>query len=467
MNLNVSPLQAFEVLGPRDLSFEQLQSLTLLYQPMLGAQAVSLYITLISMASYKQDKKSPKRHKDLLQHLNYGIQDLNLNRQKIEALSLVRSFRDPLSHPDNHHQTILYKIASPLDANAFFGNPLLRTALYSQVGEEDYKNLVEFFLLEDNISNYTEETASFKEVYQQLVRIESKSDPRPDNSQVKTYSTDFDYGKFRQFLMAEGINHQQFTQELREQVYAIYDIYQLNESQMANLVYMATDKRSSETDFLALKKLADRKYKEEASVDKAVSQPDTKNDNKDQENTLVSKEERSKELTEAYPQLSKEDIILTIMCEQLSNDNFLFNIKKAKNGFATDNEQFYVRDLVNRFNLKSEVINFLIYYLLIILAKKSVFKGDLQRYANEWQQAGITNVPEAIILITQLEKQEKSKKVPYKNKSRRSSNHKEIIPSWMRNQEEKPVEEEIRTMEDNEQDIRAKLNHLIEEEGEH
>lgn len=469
MTLNVNPYQPFEVTGSLGLSSSQLQSLSLLYQPIIGAQGLSLYLTLLSMTHYKQSKKSPKRHTDLLNHMNYGIQDLNQSRLKLEGLDLMRTFRDPLSHPNPNHQTIYYKVIPALTAESFFKKALLRTALFNQLGEADYETLVAFFFKEEELDSYQEETANFEQVFTHFSRAERKPDPSPEEREQPIYSTDFDYGKFMQFLIAEGINHQLFTTELREQVLALHQIYKVNESQMANLVYMATDKRASKIDFMDLNKLADRKFKtEDQNASTATEESEKSKD--DNQNKPEDKIQRAQEIGQAYPNLSQADIKMTIMCEQVPNDMFLYNIKKAKKGFPTDNEQFYVKDLVERFNLKPEVINFLLYYLLIILDKKSVFKGDLQRYANEWQQAGVTDVPQAIMLIAKAEQEEKEKKVPYKSRGRSRSSHKEIVPSWMKEEKSEATTaqapSEGRTMEDNEQDIRARLDQLIEGEGE-
>src|SRR5699024_10948461 len=68
-------------------------------------------------------------------------------------------------------------------------------------------------------------------------------------------------------------------------------------------------------------------------------------------------------LNEKFPQFSKQDVHMLVLCEQMPNDTFLERTKQAKNGFATDSEQFYVRDLTSKTSLTPEIINFIVYYL--------------------------------------------------------------------------------------------------------
>ena len=87
----IKPNTEFELCVTQMMTSEELQILTLLYQPIIGSVAVSLYMTLNTLAS----KSSPSlfSHHLLLQVLNVGVEDLLALRYKLEAVGLIHAVK--------------------------------------------------------------------------------------------------------------------------------------------------------------------------------------------------------------------------------------------------------------------------------------------------------------------------------------------------------------------------------------
>lgn len=482
MALNVNPLQPFELIGQKDLGNVFLQSLTQLYQPIIGSVSVSLYITMMSLPKPVQvDHRVALRHQTLLVQMNMGIVELNKARMRLEAVGLLRTYRDMQSNKNPIHQTIQYQLELPVIGEKFFQEPLLSTALLKQLGEKDYRHLETHYQVhEPNPERYSEESAVFQKVFYPIqVNVEESSVTTLEEEFVP--SPGFNYNRFLDYLLSEGINHSVLTQQLKQQVYAIYDVYGNTESELASFVFSAIDKTHGNLDLEFLKQIAQKHNNKKESSWQTATTPSSQEElrtGEDRTSQMFTAEElktRHEQIKEQFPHLLEEDIQLVLSCEQMPSNMFLSKTKEAKNTFATDSEHFYVKDLGKKSRLNEHVINFLIYYLLIINHRPNLYKGEFERIASEWEQEDLTNVPKAMEYVRSQRKKQEIQNKARANQSqyrrRGKSQHKEIIPSWMQegsqsDKQESPVEVESTDVQENEAELRRRLNQLIGGEGE-
>lgn len=490
MSFEISPMQSFEARMPQSLSSLQQQSLVQLYQPLVGPIAISLYHTLLHLPKETIGLSRRLVHAQLLQNLNVGIKECNQARVKLEAVGLLRTYRIRSSHRQWQQQTLLYDLQLPLDIYQFLQHPLLSTALFNQIGDQNYYQLLKEWEVEilDEME-YAEITSSFQSVFQYVGDLEQdeieeslkgrrfyRSQAQDDRESLQT---DFNYGKFLNYLMAEGIDHSQLTQQLKREVLAVHQIYQIDEIKMTQIVMLATNDLTGKVELEQLKEIANKKqfYKQRKQTRGTISATNQSGDSRLKKEEV---QERRAFLKTHYPFLLKEDIEIILLCEQMPLKVFLDRTKVAKGGFATDNEYFYLEDIKGRTTLSEPVLNYLSYYLLIILKREGLYKNDLQRIASEWQQNKIESIPEAIKYIRQQDKA-KVGQGKYRSRYYRRNQHKEIVPSWMNevndNQSEKsqndkqskktesePVDEEA--LKANEEAIRKRLSELFKKEGE-
>ena len=490
MSLNINPLQPFQVRHQSTLTPLQTQSLTQLYQPIIGPLAISLYFTLLNQPLEAVQKSQRLLHAQLLQNLNVGIQVCDEARRKLEAVGLLRTYREIASHTEWQYQTLLYDVQLPLDTRQFLNHPMLSTALFNQIGDQSYYQLLKYWEIEAlDDDQYSEITTPFQQMFYYVPReadqeVAQATENRNFKHQTAQSNLDmlnenFEYGRFLRYLMSEGIEHTQLTQSLKEHVMSVSQVYQLDEMQMTQVVLLAVNDVTDQIQLDKIKEIAQKKqFFQQKRQPEAVSQLNETSTEPPQRTfpfnyTEQELKERQVQLRKEFTGLSSEDIDLVCLCEQIPLADFLMKTKQAKGGFATDSEQFFVKDLAQKTTLPSQVINFLVYYLLIMERKDNVFKSDLQRVANEWQQQKIESPGAAIIYIHNKAKEPASQpaaKRPYTNYGRKSK--REVpIPDWMQKQNSSgPVTaatsgpEPTKELTDNEQAIRAKLDKLFGED---
>lgn len=438
MAWTISPLQPFKVRHQSVLSSLQLQSLIQLYQPIIGKEALALYLTLYNLPLEEVQWSQTRIHSELFTILNMGVPQTNEARMKLEAIGLMRTYRDSSSQADINNQSFLYDLQLPLDFKQFMDNSLLSTLLFERIGDQSFNQLLRSWRIDRlDTQRYVEITTNFDQVFQPLssqttynaiqeeMGYEAFRHQKAETFQAQVIET-FDYSVFLKHLMNEAIDHTDLTQALKEEVLAIHTIYGLNEWEMVNLVRLAINQTTGHIETFQLKEIASKRaFHEEQTNQKSQSAQKTNGE----------ENKRKQSLTKEYPDLTAEEIHLIYVSEQIPCDVFVKRIKQLKNGFATDQEIFYVKDLLEKSQLNQTVINILVYYLLVIQDRTNVFKGALERTANEWQQKGIETGAEALEEIKaqqKLTKIQKEKKQTQFNQGYKRRTRKEAdVPTWM------------------------------------
>lgn len=137
---SISPKDGFKVKQSTMLTDADQKILTFLYQPLTGATAYSLYMTLWSEVGEETYWSDGILHSELLSILNIGIPELYQARIKLEALGLLKTYLKKESD-----KLFLYELKSPLSVERFFNDDLLSLLLLETVGKRKYKNLRQRF----------------------------------------------------------------------------------------------------------------------------------------------------------------------------------------------------------------------------------------------------------------------------------------------------------------------------------
>lgn len=476
MTAMISPSQAFSVDTTESLEIGHLWSLTHLYQPIMGTLPLSLYITLTQCTQHQEEGQS-SRHSNLQQLLNVGIQDLNQAREKLESLFLLESYRDLESHPNPSFQTIIYRIKQPLSLADFNKQALLRTALINQIGSKDYQEILSHHHKASyDQSRFVSMNTSFSQAFYHInVPDELEGQSAEFDLPQVSHQGNLNYSKFIQFLMSEGIDHSLLTTQLKDQVYALHQVYGLSESELVQIYAQALSPTKREIDEEVLYKLAEQRgkadgQKKTSSINVAEQKPHAGEESDQSELPLQLNDqqiqERTKQLSTDYPELTEGDVSLILSCEQMPNQRFLLGMKDALKGYVGSNEEKYLEKLLDYTTLPSSVINFMMFYLLAMEGRTNLYLGDLDRIANEWQRNEIKDVASAILYVRKQKKaRPKSQAKSYKKKG----GYQEPIPDWMKEETGTPKEEtpeEVALSEERQDAIRARLSNLFGEEDE-
>ena len=237
----LQPADHFKITLPNVLSTNERQILTLFYQPLTGADAISLYLTLWAEGEYATDEMT---HYYLMNVLTMPIKRIFEARIALEAIGLLRTYRK--STPEG--RAFIYELVPPLDANSFFDDPLLSMFLFSIIGEMPYRKLRQRYLKVVDKSQYDEVSRSFMDVYKPVHKHMPADDYEVQKPQKREYP--FYYDQFDFDLLKEGLSEQlvpssALTLEVRELVSKLAFLYMLTPIEMQKVVLMAMDDNST------------------------------------------------------------------------------------------------------------------------------------------------------------------------------------------------------------------------------
>ncbi|WP_341266530.1 DnaD domain protein [Candidatus Phytoplasma fraxini] len=153
-------LQKFNIKNDYVLTNEEQKILYLLYQPVLGIEALSLYNTLYFL-NQNNNLNFIYNHQFLFDLLNINETNFIKYKEKLEAMNLLQTF-------ENTKKEKLYLLQPPLNYKNFFQDPIFNQCLFSEIGENLYLQLVNIFCSEQNqimLQNYKNISKNFTDIY--------------------------------------------------------------------------------------------------------------------------------------------------------------------------------------------------------------------------------------------------------------------------------------------------------------
>lgn len=160
MKLYVTDFYRVEIRYPLDEV--QIDMLYYLYQPLIGSNALQLYMMLVTEGKRMRRFIAPCSLSRLLSFLSMNIIELEKAMRSLEAIGLLKSY---VKHQDDMTQYI-YRIYAPLSLKAFFKNQILSSLLQQSLSQEDFQKTLQYFKISlENLDGYEEVTAKFQDVF--------------------------------------------------------------------------------------------------------------------------------------------------------------------------------------------------------------------------------------------------------------------------------------------------------------
>lgn len=456
---NLSPKDGFKVRQNGLLSDMDQKILTFLYQPLIGATAYSLYMTLWTEVEDDKYWSDGILHSELLALLNIGIPELYQARIKLEAIGLLKTYVS-----SEQEKNFVYELLSPQPVHVFFKDDLLSLLLFEKVGEQKFRKLRQRFTSNSvNPKEFEEITKSFLDVYHfdsQLFNQEKNLLTEPVELVGATESTvpqldskQFDFKFFYDGLSTQYINRSSITKEIEKTIIVLNTMYGVDELKMQKAVLEASDIDTGKVDDRKLKQLIYDQYHQ--TNQQAVHVKDVM-----EEVITTSKTKRQFRKNELKHQgFTNEDIAVIEVSETMTPYDFMTSIKEQKGGFVAKTEEWTLENLLKRANLPSSVVNILIHYVLVVRGNPTFTQNLADSIANDWSQDNVTSPERAIQKVKELyqenaakkqkrEEQQKSysKSKPATYRNNQTSTRKETLPEWAKDDyqetEEKPMSKE-------------------------
>lgn len=161
MKLYMSDLYRVELHYPLDEV--QNDILYYLYQPLIGSNALNLYMMLYMEGKRMKRFLKPSTLSRLFSFISINLLDLEKQLKTLEAIGLLKTY---VKH-DNDITQYVFIMQSPLSLQAFFKNQILSSLLRESLTKEDYQKTISYFsITKEDINGYEDITSSFTDVFE-------------------------------------------------------------------------------------------------------------------------------------------------------------------------------------------------------------------------------------------------------------------------------------------------------------
>ncbi len=240
-NLTILPADTYTVINKSVINDSDIKLVTMLYQPIIGFAAVSLYLTLIDDLDKRDVMSEDLTHHHLMSTMQLKLDDIVVAREKLEAVGLLKTYLK--KGGVNQYAYLLY---SPISAYEFFSHPILNVVLYNNVGKKEYDKLLNFYKVPRVVlKDYEDVTASFDEVFKSvrgsILDLEEDVMNRESNNIVLTKGVDFNL--LISSIPNDLMNEKCFSEDVKELINALSFTYNLKTLDMQGLVRDSINER--------------------------------------------------------------------------------------------------------------------------------------------------------------------------------------------------------------------------------
>ena len=214
MKLYVTDLYRVEMRYPLD--DVQIDTLYYLYQPLIGMNAMHLYMMLVMEGKRMRRFIAPCPLSRLTSYMSMSVMDMEKALRSLEAIGLVKTY---VKHENDITQYI-YRLYAPLSLKAFFKNQILSSLLQLSLSEDDFQKTVQYFKISlENLDGYEDITARFQDVFTiqhspQKTRL-LKYNEDLIHQTTQDVKIDYDYDLLYQSLADYQVNRSLLSQDMR------------------------------------------------------------------------------------------------------------------------------------------------------------------------------------------------------------------------------------------------------------
>ncbi len=245
----------FNIYSGFTLSNDDVSVISLLYTPLIGSEALMLYMAFQSFLERNNLKSEALIHEDFLEIYSMSEKKFLEARYKLEGIGLL------ITYYNKNDNSYIYAICPPLTAKNFIKDVTLGLYLFSKIRKETFDFICNHFKIEKiEKSTYEDVTRSFDEVYESRVSNDETFEKfqyilgKKPNAGIKIKDTSFDFSFFlkeiNQDFLETGV-----TKNFENQIKNIAFVYGFDEAEMIGL-YNDSINRSELYDYRLLKKKA-------------------------------------------------------------------------------------------------------------------------------------------------------------------------------------------------------------------
>ena len=231
--LTILPADTYTVINKTIIKDLEKKLITMLYQPIIGYTATSLYFTLVEDLDKREIMSEDLTHHHLMSTMQLKLDDIVVARKKLEAVGLLKTYfkKDTVNH-------YIYLLYSPMPANEFLNHPVLNIVLYNNLGKKEYDRIVDYFKVpKPNIKDYTDITASFSDIFTSVSgNIMENEDIVKTESNKLNIKEKIDFNLLISSIPSEMISNRCFNDDIKELINNLAYTYDIDDTSMQGLV---------------------------------------------------------------------------------------------------------------------------------------------------------------------------------------------------------------------------------------
>jgi len=430
-NRTILPADTYTVINKTVLNDSDRKLVTMLYQPIIGYTAVSLYYTLIDDLDRSEVMSHDLTHHHLMATMQLKLDDIVIAREKLEACGLLKTY-----YKAGNINQFVYLIYSPMSAHEFLNHPILNVVLYNNLGKKEYERIVNYFKIPHiNLKEYEDITSSFDQVFTSTRGnvLEVSEEIRKRENHQPILDKGIDFNMLISSIPSSMVNERCFSKDVKELINALSFTYQLDTLAMQGLVRDSLNEKGM-IDKTLLRKSAREYYQFEHNGDLPTV---IYNKQPDYLKKPVGDHSKWAKMVYAFENLTP----------------YQFLKAKYKGAEPTDRDKRLIENLLIDQKLNPGVVNVLIAYVLKI-NHEQLKKSYVETIAGQWKRLNIETVEDA--MKTAEREHKKMKKVLAKDKAKTSPMKKQEakLPAWF--------DKELENNEASEEEV-EELNKILEE----
>ena len=425
--LSLSPADTYIVVNKSILTSDDRTILTMLYQPIIGPLPVMLYFSLWADLDKSELMSTEHTHHHLATNMQISLVEIKDARKKLEAIGLLKTF-----YKEEHINTYIYQLYSPIKPVDFFNHPILNIVLYNNTGKKEYEKIKNYFKMPKiNTASYEDITVSFTDVFSSVPLTSYdvvNDDIRKNNIRKLNIDTNFDF-EFLESSLPKALDKSKiFTKEIKELIIQLSYLYQLDVIKMQDILPICLTERGT-INKEELRKTCRNYYQF---------------DNHGLLPTIIYNTQPEYLKKPLGDTSRRAKMIYTF--ESINP----YELLKSKNNGAepTTRDLKLAEDLIIKYGLNSGVVNVLIDYILKTKDNK-LNRSLAETIAGQWQRNKVETVDEAMRLAEKHYKQYHKKTQTVKVKTVQNI---ERIPEWF----DKEIKKENATKEEQDE-----MNNLL------
>lgn len=404
----ILPADIYMVVNKTVITSTDRKIITMLYQPIIGHVATSLYFTLCDDLDKREVMSEELTHYHLMMTMQLKLESIVIAREKLEAIGLLKTF-----FKKENVNTYVYQLYSPLSAAEFLNHPILNVVLYNNLGKKEYQKVVSYFKIPRiNLKDYQEITKQFDEVFTPVPgnSITENDDIADTNKNRPTLMHQIDFNLLISSIPESMISPNCFNNDVKELINNLSYAYGIDDLTMQGIVRDSLNERGL-IDKNELRKNARNYYQ----FEQGGRLP-----------TLIytTQPEYLRSPTGDVSNWAK----MVYTFETVTPYDYLKS--KYKNGEPSARDLRLIESLLTDMKLKPGVVNVLIAYVLKINNQK-LSKNYVETIAGQWKRLNIETVEDAMRLSEKEHKRVKKKLEANKKTKPVETKQKEApVPDW-------------------------------------